>query len=239
MILRTDAIIQPRYEILRALGSVLPDARFAAVREALESSLRPDGSPLRGLEGVTVRFRRAHVIDSHGRFDWELAADVYPLIAVVSDAAPFPVEMKALGVFAEVDDASDLPTGSGWDVIRTFDRPPSFLEVHVVLMRSRQGIRDTVAQLAAALDTAAARTLTAALGAAVAGAAPATRGTVPAAAALLGLVASYLAKERDEQLFYGVASFEDDPDDLGIGRVWRLTNHADARVDFEILPRRC
>jgi hypothetical protein len=237
MLLKTDAIIQPKYEIIRALASVLPDARFEAVREGLESDRRPESSALHGLEGVTVRFSRAHVIDSHARFDWEIAADVYPLIAVVSDGAEGPVEIRALGVFSEIDDATDLPTGSDWDVLRAFDRTPSFLDVHVILMRSRRGIRDTVAQLAAALDTAPAKALTAALGAAVTSAEPAARSTVAAAGALLGLVVSYLAKERDEQLFYGVASFEDDPDDLGIGRVWRLTNHVDARVDFEILPR--
>jgi hypothetical protein len=238
MILRTDAIIQPRYELLRALSSALLAARFESIREALEAAHRPESSPLRDLSGVTVRFGKAHVIDSHARFDWELTPDVYPLIAVVSDAAPRPVEIRALGVCNEVDDIGDLPTGAGWDVPRTFAGTPSFLDIHVILMRSKQGIRDTAAQLAAVLDTAPAQALTSALSASIAGASPAARGTVAAAGALLGLVVSYLAKERDEQLFYGVASFEDDPDDLGIGRVWRLTDHARARVDFEILPHR-
>jgi hypothetical protein len=238
MILRSDAIIQPKHDLTRALSSALLDDRFEAVREALGSERRPQSSPLHGLSGVTVRFGNAHVIDNHTRFDWEPPADVYPLIAVVSDAAPHPVDIRALGVFNEVDDASDLPTGAGWDVLRSFDRTPSFLDVHVILMRSKQGIRDTAAQLAAALDTAPAKALTSALSTSIALASPAVRGTVAAAGSLLGLVVSYLAKERDEQIFYGVAAFDDDPDDLGIGRVWRLTDHANARVDFEILSRR-
>src|SRR5208283_5449575 len=113
-------------------------------------------SLLTGLSGVIVRVSRMQILKNHnhGLFGRDEAADVYPIVLVASDKGTQPAQLASSGIFNGIFDGDDLPIAApGFDVSRNLNAVPSFLDIHVLLMRSKQHQRDVAGAISKALQS--------------------------------------------------------------------------------------
>jgi hypothetical protein len=238
MILVPDIVYSPRQQLNAALEG-LPDER----REEIESLVKPRGavSRLAGLNGLFVRFHQIRVLDNHASvLGLDVGADVYPIIMVVSDATNDPVMFgEGSRVFNDINDLDTLPIGNGLDVARTLaGKLPRFLQIHMLLMRSRQRTRDISGAIHSALSSDTGKGLQSTINTAVNAANPVAGVIASAASSILALVTDALSQAKDIQIFYGVTCFEDNPDELGIGQRRQLTDSKNASVIYEVVGQR-
>ena len=230
-----DTHLRPSSNLAESL-SLLPAGQRSAVSAQLAS--RASDSALLGLTGITVRIDSIQVLDVHASF-LSSSADIYPVVGVVTSDTKEPFQARTLNVFNGIRNGDYLSMTPQWDAYRDLADVPKFLDLHVLLMKSNQGPRNIGAELQEAMGSNTVKTALGALATAVGAANPLAGVISTLGASAFQLVTSLLSNEKDEQIFYGVASFEDDPDDLGIGRPWTLRDEKpNACVKFEILGRR-
>jgi len=236
MILVPNVVTRPKKDLQTVLAR-LPDGQQGKVNSLL--SLRSENSPLINLTGVFVRFHQIRILDNHSSIlGVDISADVYPIIMVVSDASDSPYEFKFLSVFNDVKDLDTLTIDHGLDVARNYSgKIPRFFDIHVVLMKSNERTRDIAKAIQEAINSETGKALQTTITTAINAANPIAGVIVSAATSLLSLITGILSKEKDEQIFYGVASFEDDPDNLGIGSQRMMTDKKNATIIYEVIPR--
>ncbi|BBL76224.1 hypothetical protein [Methylomagnum ishizawai] len=230
---------QARHAAMARLPTESGNDFMAALRTPSERS------PLTGLKGLFLRFNQIRVMDNHNAIlGVDTPADVYPIILVTSDAADLPYQFQTSRVFNDIKDMDTLPINdpndgdSGLDVARIVtagDKTPRFLDIHVVLMKSNEKSRDINKAIHDALESDTGKSLANTLGTAATAANPVAGVIVNAGTALLSLVTGILAGQKDEQIFYGVASYEADPDHLGIGGRKFMTDRKNATVIYEVV----
>ncbi len=243
--LERNFVLRPAEAIRGASAPHMTPERFEIFSKSLKS-LGPSGQ-LAGLSGVTVRINDVYIRNNHADvIGIDISTDVYLVAMVVSQKGTSVEAIRPFGVFNGIYDDMQLPITHAWAIDRQLDGVPEFLDVHVVVMRSMQGQRELATEILAAMKTdeyAAAQT---ALTTAVTSANPVAGTVLSVAEGLFQVVMGIVAKQKDRQIFYGVASFEDSPDDLGIGRRWHLGRRAgpsvsrpdDAVVTFEVVGRK-
>jgi len=233
MMLIPNTVQEPRRELHDMLWN-MSEPRRKEIENVLATP--PAVSPLDGLTGVFIRFTKMHILDNHTSFlFWDTAADVYPLVMAVSDAADQPFQLQFQSVFNDINDGDILPIANGFDFARTTKDIPNFIDLHVVLMRSAEKTRQIAQAVNEALASEQGKNITDSLSSALSGANPLVGTAMSIGASLLSLVTAWLSKEKDEQIFYGVASYAQDPDNLGIGCKQILTDKKNAVVEFEII----
>jgi len=236
MLLIPNVIQRPRKEIEAAIAKI-PDERKLAIEKVLATPLKK--SPLDDATGVFVRFKEIKVLDNHASFlVWDVSADIYPIVMVISDASEKPYQISFMNVFNGVKDGDSLTITHGLDLARTYSCIPRFLDIHVVVMKSNERTRNIAKAVSEALSSVDGKNIITTLGDAVSGANPIAGTVVTIGTSLLSLITGYLSKEKDEQVFYGVASFENDPDALGIGKIWPLTDKKNASIFFEVIAQK-
>ncbi|MDD2336150.1 MAG: hypothetical protein PHD01_06205 [Geobacteraceae bacterium] len=236
MLLVPNVIQRPRKEIEAAITQI-PLERRMAIETVLSTPLKV--SPLDGASGVFVRFKEIKILDNHASFlGWDVSSDIYPIVLAVSDAAEKPFQISFASVFNDVHDGDSLPITNGLDFARISSRIPRFLDIHVVLMKSNEASRDIAKAVNEALSSQDGKNITATLGAAISGVNPIAGTIITIGTSVLSLITGYLSKEKDEQVFYGVTSFENDPDGLGVGKTWVLTDKKNASIIFEVIAQK-
>jgi hypothetical protein len=236
VILVPNTVIHPKSDLKVAIAG-LSNEHKTGIENLIRT--RAGTSPLTKLKGIFVRFEQIRVLDNHSSIlGFDISADVYPIIMVVNDAATSPYEFKFIKVFNDINDLDTLPIDNGLDTARsTPDKIPRFFDIHVVLMKSNERERDISKAIHDAVNSDTGKSLQDTIEKAVTAANPVAGVIISAATSLLSLVTGILSNEKDEQIFYGVASFEDDPDNLGIGTKRLLTDKKNASIIYEILPQ--
>ncbi len=214
---------------------LVPDVVYHPTRATAQRRAMT-ASALGGFRGVLVRVRDIQVLDNHSNrlFGGDAAADVYPIVMVVSDGGQGAYEIAHLPVFNGIFDGDFLPIAGHLDVGR-FGRMPSFIDVHLLLMRSNERQRDIAKAIDDALQSDDGKAAVVALNALVTAANPIAGAAVGIARDILQVVTRVLSNEKDEQIFYGVGSFAKDPDNLGIGIAHPFTDQRNARATIEIV----
>ena len=144
--------------------------------------------------GVTLHVTRIQVLDTHkGWFDGEVA-DVYPMYLLLVGPSAAPVQWGPWTMYNDVRPGDTLPIAANAPptILRSLTSLPAYIDLHVVIMRSREKSRDFGAAVKAALASDAGKALVQAAQAAVSTANPAAGVAVGVGKELLEMVASYL-----------------------------------------------
>lgn len=236
MLLIPNVVRRPKTAVEAAIAGMPKETRLA-IETAMAAPLKE--SPLDGADGVFVRFKEIKILDNHSSFlGMDRSADIYPIVLAVSDSSKEPFQISFATVFNDIMDGDVLPIANALDFARIYSHIPRFLDVHVVIMKSNEGTRDIAKSLNDALASEDGKNIVKTLSAAAAGVNPIVGTVVTIGTSLLSLITGYLSKEKDEQVFYGVGSFADYPDALGVGKTWVLTDKKNAAVTFEIVARK-
>ena len=234
MFLVPNILIRPKLEIQRVLSSYLSGDRLSAAMNTMTK--RPPISPLDSLSGMSFRFKEIKVMDNHASFlNWDSPADVYAMAFVTSDASPKPFDITFTGICNGVKDNNELPNVNVLDIARTFNSIPHFQDIHVVVMKSSQSKRDIAKAVSDALLSSEGTGLVGTLNHTFENLASGE--VLHVATSLLSHICTNISNDTDEQLFYGIISFEDDPDDLGLGKTWVLTDNRNVKVSFEVVGK--
>ncbi len=217
---------------------LIPDVVYRPTRAVTPRLAMAGPSLLTGLTGVIVRVSRMQILNNHnqGLFGRDEAADVYPIVLVASDKGTQPAQLASPGIFNGIFDGDDLPIAApGFDVSRNLSAVPSFLDVHVVLMRSLQHQRDVAGAINQALQSQQGQAATSALTTLLTGVNPIAGTAMSIGTTILQIVTNVLAQGKDEQIFYGVTSLDQSPDALGIGVTHIFTDDRNALVQLQVL----
>lgn len=187
-----------------------------------------------GVTGVAVKVTGIQVKDTRPGVFGSARADVYPIFLAVLGPSSDPVAFATLSVFNDVVPGASLPISpvAPPTIARQLGAVPRAIDVHVLLMRSRERTRDVAKAIEAARASPEGTKIVTTIATALATTNPATAGLVTLASELLGLVCRILSDAKDRQLFYAVASVEE-TDGLGIGTPIVLEDDG-ARVELEI-----
>ncbi|HUA33830.1 MAG TPA: hypothetical protein VMA09_09520 [Candidatus Binataceae bacterium] len=220
------------------MASVLvPDTVYQPPRAAV-SAQAAGPAPLDNLKGVIVRATKIQIQNNHktdllGRKE---PADIYPIILVASDQSQQPAQLGSPGIFNGIFNGDDLPIADpGFTVERSLGAIPSFLDIHVLVMRSLQHQRDVAQAIQAALQSTEGQAAMTALKTIVTGANPIAGTAVAMGTSILTIVTKVLSQAKDEQIFYGVTSLEREPDNLGIGVTHVFTDDRNALVNIQVV----
>jgi hypothetical protein len=217
---------------------LVPDVVYRPTRSAAPRMAVAGPSPLNGLKSVVVRVSQIRVLDNHasGFFGGDAAADVYPIVLVTSDNGAQPAQLGSPGIFNGIFDGDRLPISApGFTVSRSLNAVPSFLDIHILVMRSKERQRDIAKAIADALTSQEGKSATAALTALVTGANPIAGTALSIGTSILQIVTNILAQGKDEQIFYGITSLERDPDSLGIGVTHSFTDDRNALALVQVV----
>lgn len=142
-------------------------------------------------------------------------AQVYIFTAVADDVSSEPfITLNTFGDVANGDDLLLAP--SGLVIYRNpKDKSPSCLDYRIMVMASKQEIRDTGAIIEEIKSNKQYQSLRDKASLAVAASNPAAALAVPAADLALGLIGKILKADKDHQIIYIVGSFERAFDQLG------------------------
>lgn len=185
------------------------------------------------VSGIVVRVPEILILDTRPGFFEGSAADVYPLFLVVMGPGVEPVSYQGLSVFAGVEPGSKLPVQL--TIARALTGAPTYVDVHVLLMRSRVKLRDTAKLAADIMASEEAQTLIREIGTLVSVQQPLAGAAVGLTSKLITLLCQRLSEAKDRQIFYGVASFEN-VNELTDRAVYRLRDNY-ASVVLEIVPK--
>jgi hypothetical protein len=221
-------------EIQRVLASYLTGDRLSSTITIMDK--RPPITPLNNINAVHIRFKELKVIDNHTSFiSWDSPADVYALAFAVNDVSQKTYDISTAGIFNGIKDNDDLPSVSQLDIVRTFNNPPHFLDIHVLVLKSSQKKRDLAKSVNDALSSPEGAGFSSTLNTAISNSAAGE--ILHVTTSLLSHITTVISLDEDEQLFYGILCLEDDPDDLGIGKSWVLTDNKNVRVTFEVVGK--
>lgn len=231
MLLIPDAVLAPGAELTDSLSRVLPETAIPQVIETIASSHTTPA----GLTGVVVRVKEIFIIrNKSGVLGIGNSADIYPIILVANGESQDPVKFSLPNMFNNIGDRMALPIAEpGIDVSRNFNNVPEFLDIHVLLMKSKKKQRDFATALTTTLASDEGKSIIDSIGKLVQGG---TAGIVlNISSALLQVFLKFLGAQEDKQLFYGVGSFDKQIDALGIGKEHVFTDNNFARVTIEII----
>ncbi|MGD1097719.1 MAG: hypothetical protein ABSB35_37745 [Bryobacteraceae bacterium] len=217
--------------------TLVPDVVYRPIRSSAPRMAMAGFSPLTGLKGVLVRVNEIEVLDNHnsGLFGGA-AADVYPIVLVASDKGGPPAQLGSPGIFNDIFDGDRLPIAApGFTVSRSLGAVPAFLDIHVLVMRSKEHQRDVAKAINDALKSDEGKAATTALTTLVTGANPIAGTALSIGTSILQIVTNVLAQGKDEQIFYGITSLERDPDTLGIGVTHTFTDDRNALVLVQVV----
>jgi hypothetical protein len=237
MLLVPNVFINPRDDRAKVMQASPKLRREKDVDLYMEP--RPE-SPLRGLTGVVVRFKEIRILDNHAStiLGKDKSANIYPIVMAVSDAASNAYDLATRNVFNDIKDNDCLPIANALSVARYYSRIPLFLDIHLAIVKSNERTRDVAKMINEAVTSEEGQAITTTLNTVISGA-NLLAGTITSiATSLLALITDCIAKTKDEQIFYGVASFEDDPDNLGIDGLKIMTDEKNARAAFEVIGQR-
>ncbi|OZI05527.1 hypothetical protein BWI93_25005 [Siphonobacter sp. BAB-5385] len=235
MILRFDSVVNSRETLESAISAVLPSDLVHQAFSAVTAINTPDN--LEGITGVVVRIKEIFIIENGRKGPFGQRADIYPIVLVANGQSQNPIEFSLPHMFQGIKDREKLPIlDPGIAITRTFNSVPNFLDFHVLVMRSKERRREFAKALNETLNSDEGKSIINSVGTLVTGA---TAGVVlNISSALLQVYLKFLGAEDDEQLFYGVGSFEKELDSLGIGKEHVFTDKKHARVTIEILGLR-
>jgi hypothetical protein len=195
-------------------------------------------APLNNLKGVLVRVPEIQILNNHktdllGRKE---AADIYPIVLVASDQGQQPAQLASPGIFNGVFNGDRLPIAPpGFTVDRSLASMPSFLDIHVLVMQSKQHERDVAQAIQNALQSDQGKAAMTALQTILTGANPIAGTALSIGASILQIVTNVISQSKDEQIFYGVTSLERNPDNLGIGITHVFTDDRNALVQVAVI----
>ena len=215
---------------------LVPDIVYQPPRAAEVQS--EGAAPLTILKGVIVRASKIQILNNHktGILGKKEAADIYPIVLVASDQGQQPAQLASPGVFNGIFNGDNLPIADpGFTVDRSLGAVPSFLDIHVLVMRSLQHQRDVAQAIQTALQSPQGQAAMTALKTIVTGANPIAGTAVAMGTAILAIVTKVISQAADEQIFYGVTSLERVPDNLGIGVTHVFTDDRNALVNLQVL----
>ena len=219
------------------MASVLvPDTVYQPPRAAV-SAQAAGAAPLNNLKGVIVRATKINILNNHktGILGGK-EADIYPIVLVASDQGQQPAQLGSPGVFNDIVNGDDLPIADpGFTVARSLGAVPSFLDIHVLVMRSLQHQRDVASAIQTALQSTDGQAAMTALKTLLTSANPIAGTAVAMGTSILSIVTKVISQAKDEQIFYGVTSLERDPDNLGIGVTHVFTDDRNALVNVQVL----
>jgi hypothetical protein len=218
--------------------TLMPDLEWrsasARTRDFAESGALPIG-----LTGLNVRIKGITILDiKRGFFNPRSDADIYPLFLIAAPETTEPVVIQPVRVFNDISpgEALPLPDVAAPTIFRTAEELPPWIDVHVVVMKSRKRSRDLAKGILDALASDEGSAIHKAIVTAAAAANPTAAVVAPLAIGLLNLVCRFIAKEEDTQLFYSHASIEA-ADGYCIDQDIELTDRKHASVVLRVQAR--
>ena len=168
--------------------------------------------------GVTLHVTRLQVLDTHKAWFQGEVADIYPIFLLITGPSATPLQWGSFSMYNDIHPGDSVPIDphAPPTILRSLSSMPTYMDLHVVVMRSRERARRFGEALAATLASDAGKKLLLTVQTAVSAANPVAGVAVTAGKELLELLSGYLSNQRDRQIFYAAASFEN-AEDLGIG----------------------
>lgn len=234
--LRPDVFLNPGIDAKKEFAN---NARKLISGFELKWSKMYESAPIPDFTKTTIQIDSVKVIDNHtGTLWWDRDADIYLIGAVITNKADTPIVINTLDndrVFNGIRDENMLSITNHLTLSRIYNGIPDFIDLHLAVMKSNEHSRNFNKYINESLESEQGKSLTSALTTLLTTSNPLLGSISAMGTSLLSLVTDYLSKREDEQIFYGVSSFELYPDNLGMGKKWHMTDNKNADIEFQIV----